>query len=109
AAGYATLSSMAGLAPTNLSILKQYLPAAATQTKTTPVNGVAIPLGILPISAPNYTNIYSWLVSIDYNISDKDQLRGRYIDNKTSAINIAANLPVFFFPRPTTAHLGSIS
>jgi len=109
AAGYSTLSSMAGLSATNLGILKQYLGTAATQAKTASVNGVNIPLGILPISAPNYTNVYSWLVSIDYNISDKDQLRGRYVDNKTSAINIAANLPVFFFPRPTTSHLGSIS
>lgn len=109
AAGYAALSSMSSLSATNLGILKQYLPAAGTQAKTTSVNGVAIPLGILPISAPNYTNVYSWLISIDYNISDKDQLRGRYVDNKTSAINIAANLPIFFFPRPTTSHLGSIS
>jgi hypothetical protein len=109
AAGYATLSSMAGLSATNLGILKQYLPAADTAVKTTSVNGVAIPLGILPISAPNYTNMYSWLASIDYNISDKDQLRGRYVDNKVSAINIAANLPIFFYPRPTTSHLGSIS
>jgi len=107
--GYATLSSMPGLSATNLGILKQYLPAAATQSKTTTVNGVSIPLGILPISAPNYTNTYSWLVSIDYNISDKDQLRGRYVDNKISSIDINANLPVFFFPRPTTSHLGSIS
>jgi hypothetical protein len=109
AEGYSILSSMSGLSATNLGVLKQYLPAAATQSKTTTVNGVAIPLGILPISAPNYTNTYSWLVSIDYNISDKDQLRGRYVDNKISSINIAANLPVFFFPRPTTSHLGSIS
>jgi hypothetical protein len=109
AAGYATLSSMSGISATNLGILKQYLPAAASPVKATPVNGVNIPLGILPISAPNYTNTYSWLTSIDYNISDKDQLRGRYVDNKISAINIAANLPVFFFPRPTTSHLGSIS
>jgi hypothetical protein len=109
AAGYSLLSSMSGISATNLGILKQYLPAASTQVKTTSVNGVDIPLGILPISAPNYTNVYSWLVTIDYNISDRDQLRGRYVDNKTSAINIAANLPVFFYPRPTTAHLGSIS
>jgi hypothetical protein len=109
AAGYATLSSMSGLSATNLGILKQYLPATDTAVKTTTVNGVAIPLGIVPISAPNYTNTYSWLVSIDYNISDKDQLRGRYVDNKISSINITANLPVFFFPRPTTSHLGSIS
>ena len=73
------------------------------------MNGVAIPIGILPIVAPNYTNAYNWLVSVDYNISDRDQLRGRYVDNKTSAINTAANLPVFFFPRPTTSHLVSLS
>uniref|UniRef100_Q026A2 Cna B domain protein n=1 Tax=Solibacter usitatus (strain Ellin6076) TaxID=234267 RepID=Q026A2_SOLUE len=109
AAGYAALSSMSGLSATNLGILKQYLPAAATQSKTTTVNGVAIPLGILPISAPNFANTYSWLVSIDYNISDKDQLRGRYVDNKISSIDINANLPVFFNPRPTTSHLGSVS
>ncbi len=109
AAGYATLSGMSGLSATNLGVLKQYLPASDTAVKTTSVNGVAIPLGILPISAPNYTNTYSWLVSIDYNISDKDQLRGRYVDNKISSINIVANLPVFFYPRPTTSHLGSIS
>ena len=36
-------------------------------------------------------------------------MRGRYVDNKISAIDIAANLPVFFYPRPTTSHLGSIS
>jgi hypothetical protein len=111
AAGYATLSSMSGISATNLGILKQYLAPAPVQagTKTTTVNGVAIPLGILPIVSPNYSNSYNWLASIDYNISDTDQLRGRYVDNKTSAINTAANLPVFFFPRPTTAHLASLS
>jgi hypothetical protein len=111
AAGYATLNSMSGISATNLGILKQYLAPAPVQsgTKTTTVNGVAIPLGILPIVSPNYSNNYNWLASIDYNISDRDQLRGRYVDNKTSAINTAANLPVFFFPRPTTSHLASIS
>ena len=109
AAGYATLAGMSGISATNLSVLKEYLPPAATQAKTTKVNGVDIPLGIFPISAPNFINTYSWLTSIDYNISDKDQLRGRYVDNKISSINITANLPIFFFPRPITSHLGSIS
>lgn len=109
AAGYATLASMSGISATNLGILKQYLDPAPTAVKTTSVNGVAIPIGILPISAPNYSNAYNWLISIDYNLSDKDQLRGRYLDNKISAINTAANLPIFFFPRPTTSHLASLS
>jgi hypothetical protein len=113
AAGYAALDAMQGLNKTNLGILEKYLPAAATQAAgkagTTTVKGVSIPLGIFPIIAPNYTNKYNWLVSVDYNISDRDQLRSRYIDNKTSAIDTNANLPIFFFPRPTTAKLFSLS
>jgi hypothetical protein len=111
AAGYATLSAMSGISATNLGILKQYLDPAPVQsgTKTTTVNGVAIPLGVLPIVAPNFSNTYSWLTSVDYSISDRDQLRARYVDNKISAINTAANLPIFFFPRPTTAHLATLS
>jgi hypothetical protein len=109
AEGYAALGSMQGISSVNLGILKQYLAPAPIASKTTTVNGIAIPIGTLPIVAPNYSNAYSWLVSMDYNLSDRDQLRGRYIDNKTSAINTAANLPVFFFPRPTTSHLVSIS
>jgi hypothetical protein len=109
AAGYSTLSSMSGVAPTNLAILKQYLSPAPVASDTTTVSGVRIPIGVLPIVAPNYSNGYNWLVSVDYTISDHDNLRGRYVDNKTSAINTVANLPVFFFPRPTTAHLVSLS
>src|SRR5207253_5611908 len=47
AAGYATLDSMTGINKTNLAILKQYLPAAATQAPgakgATTVRGVSIP------------------------------------------------------------------
>ncbi|HEY2015672.1 MAG TPA: carboxypeptidase-like regulatory domain-containing protein [Bryobacteraceae bacterium] len=110
AAGYATLATLPGVSATNLGILKQYAPPTTTQVKTTAVNGVAIPLGVLPIVAPNFANVYTWLVSVDYNRSDKDQFRIRYVDNKTSQIdtnNVA--LPVFFYPRPTTEHLASVS
>ena len=58
AAGYATLASMSGLSGTNLGILKQYLPASDTAVKTTSVNGVAIPLGILPISCAQLHHQY---------------------------------------------------
>ncbi len=110
AAGYATLATLPGISQTNLSILKQYAPATATQAKTVPVAGVAIPVGILPIVAPNFSNVYTWLVSVDYNMSDKDQFRVRYVDNKTSQIDTNnVTLPVFFYPRPTTQHLASVS
>ena len=108
AAGYATLASLPNVSQTNLSILKQYAPATGAQVKTTPVAGVPIPLGILPIVAPNFANTYIWLVSVDYNMSDKNQFRFRYVDNKTSQIDINnVTLPVFFYPRPTTQKLGS--
>jgi hypothetical protein len=111
AAGYAALDNMSGISKTNLGVLKQFLAPAPTASNTTTVQGVAIPTGILPIVAPQYTNDYSWLVSIDYNISDRDQIRGRYVDNKQNGFSPTAlsNLPTFFYPRPTTSHLLSVS
>jgi hypothetical protein len=112
-AGYSMLDSMTGINKTNLDILKKYLPATTTQAPgakgLTSVRGVNIPLGIYPIIAPNFQNEYDWLVSVDYSISDHDQLRSRYVDNKISSINTTANLPIFFFPRPTTQKLFSFS
>jgi hypothetical protein len=113
AAGYQTLATMAAADPTisktNLGILQQYLAPAPVGTKTTPVKGVNIPIGILPIIQPNFSNEYDWLVSIDYSISDRDQLRGRYVDNNKSQIDINANLPIFFATRPTLTKLLSVS
>jgi hypothetical protein len=109
AAGYAALDAMAGISKTNLGILEKYAPPTSTTFKTTPVNGVAIPYGVYSIVAPSFSNTYNWLISSDFTISDRDQLRGRYISNKTVGVDIAASLPIFFFPQPTTAKLGSIS
>ncbi|MFM2123923.1 MAG: hypothetical protein RL328_374, partial [Acidobacteriota bacterium] len=109
--GYATLSAMPQLSQTNLNVLKQYLGTAPLQdsTYTIPVQGSNIPAGIVPILAPSYSNAYRGLASLDYNISQKDQLRGRYIQNRTSAIDTGAQTPQFFTQRPTTAYLASIS
>ena len=88
------LDAMSGISASNLAILKKYAPPAPVATKNTPVNGVNIPFGILPVVKPSYTNEYTWLVSSDYNISDKDQLRGRFVSDKTSGLDTAAVLPV---------------
>ncbi len=42
------------------------------------------------------------VVAIDYTMSDKDNLRGRFILNRSGAIDTAASLPQFFLTRPTT-------
>jgi hypothetical protein len=132
AAGYTALGSISTLNQTNLGILKQYLPAAPVQgtggaaniqvcNAPLPMTGIAsapacpaanivnVPIGTLPISAPNFQNIYRYLISVDYNYSEKDQFRGRYADNKISSEDTSANLPIFFASEPVHAHLGSFS
>ncbi|HWQ55925.1 MAG TPA: TonB-dependent receptor [Bryobacteraceae bacterium] len=111
AAGYQTLAGMQGLSKTNLGILQQYLPPAPSATDTSTVQGVAIPIGILPVIKPTYTNTYTWLVSLDYNISEKDQLRGRYIDGRIRGFSETTlpDLPAFFQGRKTSTYLATIS
>jgi hypothetical protein len=111
AEGYASLTGLADISSTNLNVMKQYVGAAPQQTSgfTSVVKGTAIPIGIVPILAPSYQNLYRWLASGDYNISDRDQLRGRFVANNTSRIDTGAALPAFYFPRPTKARLLSVS
>ena len=109
AAGYALLDSMSGISKSNLAILEKYAPPAPVGTNVTPVNGVNIPFGILPVVKPSFTNEYVWLVSTDVNISERDQLRGSIIYDKTSGLDTAAVLPIFFVPQPIKRYLASVS
>jgi hypothetical protein len=109
AAGYSLLSGLAGISQTNLGVLKQYLPAASAATSTTSVNGVAIPIGPIPIVAPNFVNNYYGLISSDFYISERDQLRGRYINNRIRGIDNNPTLPAFYTAQSTDAHLASIA
>ena len=111
AAGYATLSSNPLVSQTNLSVLKEYLGSAPAQTGSLSalVQGGQIPIGIVPVTAPSYSNTLRGLGSLDYNMSSKDQLRGRYVQNRMSAIDTGAQAPAFWTQRPTTAYLASLS
>jgi hypothetical protein len=114
AQGYSLLSGIPGISQTNLGVLKQFVsPAPLNDQGFAKVLGVSIPLGTLPISAPNFTNAYNWLVSIDYNPSERDQVRGRYVDNKLTGFSVTnnaqTNLPVFFDQRPISGKLLSVS
>ena len=90
AAGYATLAALPGISATNLKIVQQYSPVAptadqGTQPYTLPNGGtINIPIGTPNITAPNFQNWYYSVASMDYNLSDKDQFRGRFIYNKNS-------------------------
>jgi len=111
AAGIAALNGIPGLSANNLGIFEKYVPVAPTATNDVPttVNGVNIPTGPLSFASPNYNNAYDGIVSIDWNVSAKDQVRGRYIYANSTGIDFSAALPVFFQPSPSVSHSGSIS
>lgn len=109
AAGYATLATIPGVYQPNLQMLQKYVPAAPVANDHTSVNGVSIPIGILPISGANFTNFYSVVSSIDYNRSESDQIRGRFIFNKSNALDNAANLPTFWTTLPQRYYLVTIA
>jgi hypothetical protein len=109
AAGYSMLKSMGGLNSNNLAQFEKYIPAAAANDQVaicvlcpTDAKGNAIPnipVGSIAFNNPVFTNNYNALVSLDYNMSDKDQLRGRWIYNKQSSI-VAAEVPAFNEAQP---------
>ena len=68
-----------------------------------------IPLGNYLVSAPNFINFDALTTSIDYTITSKDSLRGRYIYNTQGSEDTAANLPVFFTTQPFRFHLFALS
>ena len=125
AAGYSQLASIPGVSSGNLNVLKTYLPAAPSGSTTTPVcpglpgasctkttpGAFNIPIGVYPVTLPSYLNIATWLVSVDYNISASDQLRGRYIDDRHTGFDPSTlpALPSFFQQRTTTSKLFAFS
>lgn len=112
AAGISLLNGMPGLSKTNLGIFEKYVPVPTTVDSSNPfttVNGVNIPLGALTFASPNYNNAYHAIIAIDYNLGSKDQIRGRYIYDRSVGIDPNANLPVFFEPSPAVNNSVSVS
>ncbi|HKE24557.1 MAG TPA: carboxypeptidase-like regulatory domain-containing protein [Bryobacteraceae bacterium] len=125
AAGYAQLATIPGVSMTNLNVLKQYLPAASSASTTTPVcpglpganctsatpGAFNIPIGIYPVTAPSYLNINTYLISVDYDLSKSDQIRGRWIDDRHSGFDPSTlpELPSFFQQRTTASKLLAFS
>ncbi|MGC9970269.1 MAG: TonB-dependent receptor [Bryobacteraceae bacterium] len=116
-AGYTALASISGVSSNNLAVLKQYLPPVATAVdpSATPngaypvVAGKTIEVGQMSVLSPSFTNYSTYYGSVDYNISEKDSLRGRIIVVKASFIDTAASLPVFFTMTPNNNYLATFS
>ena len=108
-AGYSTLGSIQGISTTNLAQFQKYAPAAAANDAGfISVLGQQIPVGNISFSNPVFTNNYNALVSLDYNMSDKDQIRGRWIYNKQSSI-VAAVVPAFNATQPNNNYAYNLS
>jgi hypothetical protein len=110
AAGYATLDSIPGLSANNLAAFQKYVPAAPNNDAgSVTVKGLSIPIGNISTVSPSYTNNYDAIVAIDYNMSDKDQIRGRWVYNKSTGIDASPQLPVFDVAAPNDNYFYSLS
>ena len=110
AAGLSVLNGLSGISSTNLGVFEKYVPVApvANEPPIT-VLGKSVPIGDLSLASPSYANSYNAVVAVDYNMSAKDQIRGRFIYANTQQIDTNANLPVFYEPEPNVSHSGSFS
>lgn len=136
-AGYNTLASLPGIDQTNLTEFQKYLGVAAVASpisslpRNSPVlvapmagsnealktgvfapgasGALSIPVGEISSALPNFTNSEYGIASVDYNISDNDSLRGRFILNRVGAIDSGGFPSVFFGIAPTNSYLATIS
>ena len=121
AAGLAAMATDPALSQTNFGIFKQYVPVAPASAGASgciaytgaPANGPCaagtVDTGQVSIVPPAFQNYTNFLVSLDYNMSAKDQIRGRYVYNNFSGPDTAAQLPVFFVNVPVKYRLVNIS
>ncbi len=137
AAGYATLASLPGINQTNLTEFKKYLGAAplpaapSTLPNGSPIavapgpgsneslqtgvfapggtGALTIPAGLISSSLPSFVNSEFGVGSVDYNISEKDSLRGRFILNRAGVIDTTGYPSVFFGITPVNAYLATLS
>jgi hypothetical protein len=124
-AGYSALTALPGISAVNLGILQKYVAPAASvntsgacgaastpgsETVTSNTGATAtVPEGILSFAGPNFVNDWAALGSIDYDLSQKDQLRGRYVYNRAVGIDTNAFLPAFYLNSPTKFHLLTVN
>jgi len=118
AAGLTAISTDPNLSPTNFGVFKQNVPVAATGVACLPystagANGTcaagSVEIGNVSISAPAFQNYENLVESGDYNISERDQIRGRYVYNKLDRIDTNANLSTFYTTEPFRYHLFNLS
>ena len=104
------VNSVNDLACGNQASGPQYLTVTnATTYGANPTATTNIPLGNYLVTAPAFTNFDALTTSVDWNLSPKDNIRGRYIWNSQGSSDTAASLPVFFTTQPFKFDLFALS
>ncbi|HYP08802.1 MAG TPA: TonB-dependent receptor [Bryobacteraceae bacterium] len=94
----------------NLANFRKFVPVAPSAARTVPVAGQEIPIGIIAVAGPSFSNFDTYLITSDFNISERDQIRARYIYNKSDTINTTSvTLPEFFTPVKLSYHFATLS
>lgn len=131
AAGWSTLTSMSGINQTSLQQLQKYLGTASTAAPPASIGGyplvgpgnesliggtaawqstaVSIPIGQISTLAPSYTNNEAAVAGIDYTLSDKDSLRGRFILNRTGEFDTSGFPSTFYDTVPVNSYVATLS
>ena len=130
AAGYNSISGFAGINQTSLAQLKKYLgtapaasmpgacndaayplvgPGNASLGQQNPATAVTVPIGLVSFASPAYENYENAVAAMDYNISDTDSLRGRFILNRTGFIDTTGFPSVFYTTVPYNYYLATLS
>jgi Carboxypeptidase regulatory-like domain len=115
---FATINTYPGLSATNLAQFEKYVAPGtlasncaplAWPNPANPTTNISLPTAGLAVVSPSFTNSKFVVASMDYNISNSDQIRGRYIYNSIIGIDNTANLPAFFTTIPAKAHTVAIN
>jgi hypothetical protein len=123
AAGYALMAADPTVSATNTVQYQKYVGTAATQASaldpncgdgtgalsTTSIGKNTIPLGAVGFAGGWYENFLTGVTSMDWNISDKDQVRARYAYEKNDNIDFAAQIPTFWTVSPDRFHVFTFS
>ena len=135
ALGYSQIAGLggSGISQTNLQIFQKYIGTAAqaggpgcpgdTSEGASPNNNLFVSFdpnsgynatgqyeqGQINTNGSYFSNTFTTTNSIDFNISDKDQLRGRWIYQHFTSLDNAANLPTFWTPLPVRDQLVAVS
>lgn len=115
ATGYAQIAATPGISQANLGALKAAegtAAAAADGSGNCPAvtgGSIGAQLGEIDFTPKAFNNTYTTANSLDINLSEKDQIRVRYIYQKNDATDPSANIPTFFTTIPTRNHVLTFS